>query len=73
MTVREEGEADIVKVPAAVTVRVVEPLIEPEAAWMVVLPTATPAARPELLMVATEGTLEVHVAEPVRSWWLPSV
>ena len=51
----------------AVIVRPVEPLIEPELAWIVVLPAATPVAMPVLLMVATEGTLEVQVAELVRS------
>ncbi len=52
----------------AVTVRLVEPLIEPTAAWIVVLPGATPAAKPVLLMVATDGMLDVQVAELVRSW-----
>ena len=55
------------KLPGAVTVRPVVPLIEPEAAWMVVLPAATPVAKPLLPIVATEGTLEVQVAELVKS------
>src|SRR5208283_3672424 len=50
----------------AVTVSPVEPLMEPEVAWMVVLPAATAVARPALLMVATEVTLEVQVADEVR-------
>ena len=40
---------------------------------MVVLPTATAVARPALLMVATDGALEVQVAELVRSCLLPSL
>ncbi len=57
----------------AVTVKVVDPLIDPSAAWMVVLPTLTPVASPPLLMVATPGLVELQVAEFVRSWWLPSL
>ena len=51
---------------AGVTVRLVEPLIDPEVALIVVLPAATPVARPPLLMVATDVALEVQVAELVR-------
>ena len=40
-TLREAGEAAIVKFACAVTVRPVEPLMEPEVAWMVVLPAAS--------------------------------
>jgi len=58
---------------AAVTVKAVEPLTDPEAAWMVVLPGARPVARPELLMVATEGFNEVQVAMLVTKWVLPSL
>src|SRR5262245_26472270 len=43
-----------------VTVRLVEPLMAPTAAWIVVLPCATAVADPVLLIVATEGRLEVH-------------
>src|SRR5271167_1508996 len=50
----------------AVTVNPVEPLMEPEVAWMVVLPAATPVAKPALLMVATEVADEIHVADEVR-------
>lgn len=42
--VREEGEAEIAKLAALVTVSVVLPLIEPTAALMVVDPAATPVA-----------------------------
>ena len=56
-----------------VTVRVVEPEIEPEVALMVELPTATAVARPVLLTVATEGVLEVQAAVLVRFLVLPSL
>jgi hypothetical protein len=56
-----------------VTVSVVEPLIEPEAAWMVVLPVATAVARPPLVIVATAVLVEVQLTELVRFCWLPSL
>jgi hypothetical protein len=65
---REDGEAEIVKVGPLVTVKVVVALIEPEAALMVEEPPATPVANPDELMVATDVLLELHVAEFVRSW-----
>jgi len=52
--------------PDAVTVRVVEPLIEPEVASIVVLLTARPVAKPALVIVAAEGFKEVQVTEVVR-------
>ncbi len=58
---------------AAVTVKAVEPLTGPEAAWMVVVPGARPVARPELLMAATEGFEEAQVAMLVKKWVLPSL
>ena len=66
-TVKDDGAAPIVKLPPAVTVRFVVPLIESEAALIVVLPAATPVAKPVLLIVAIEGELEVQVAEVVKS------
>lgn len=66
-TVKDDGAAPIVKFPEAVTVSEVVPLIDPEAALIVVLPAATPVAKPVLLIVAIEGELEVHVAEFVKS------
>ena len=47
---------------AAVPVRIVLPEIFPEAAVMVVLPAATPAARPLLFTVATDVLEELQVA-----------
>lgn len=62
---------------AGVTVSVAEPVIEPEAAVMVVLPVPTLVARPmvgeESLMVATVATEELQCTEAVRSCVLPSL
>src|SRR6185369_1385086 len=62
---------------AAVTVRTVEPVTAPEVALMVVVPVATPVARPwlplVLLIVATPVSDDAHVTEVVRSWVLPSL
>jgi hypothetical protein len=49
-----------------VTVRFVEPLIEPEVARIVVLPVATPDANPALVIVATAVFVELQVTELVR-------
>ena len=57
----------------APTVRVVEPVIEPEAARIAVAPCAALVARPVLLIVATLIADEPHVAEAVKSCVLPSV
>jgi hypothetical protein len=48
------------------TVRVVEPVTEPDVALMTVLPGATLAARPLLLIVTTLVALEVQVTLLVR-------
>jgi hypothetical protein len=50
----------------AVTVRLVEPPIAPEIAWIVVLPAATPVAKPPLAIVATAVFVELHVTKLVR-------
>jgi hypothetical protein len=50
----------------AVTVSVVEPLIAPEAALIVLVPAATPVANPPVVIVATLVVSEVHVAVLVR-------
>ena len=49
-----------------VTVRPVEPTIEPEVACIVVLPAATPVARPAAVIVATAVLVEVQATDPVR-------
>jgi hypothetical protein len=58
---------------AAVTVKLVEPVTEPEAAWMVVLPTPTPLAEPELLTTAIPGFEELQVALSVKFRVVPSL
>jgi hypothetical protein len=49
-----------------VTVKVVEPLIAPEVAWIVVVPCATLVAKPAALIVAIFVADELHVAIAVR-------
>src|SRR5438105_270273 len=75
-----EGLAGVTASPVrtgAVTVSVVEPLIGPEVAVIVVLRVATLVATPwlpeELLMVATPVFDELHSAVVVRSWVLLSL
>ncbi len=62
---------------AGVTVSVLEPVTEPDAAETTVCPVATLVARPlvagALLIVATVATLEFHVAVAVMSCVVPSV
>jgi hypothetical protein len=58
---------------AWVTVKIVEPLIDPESAVIVLCPVAALAACPVLLIVATAGTELLQVTEPVISRVLPSV
>jgi hypothetical protein len=67
------GVTAIVCKTAGVTVNVVDPLIDPEVALIVVDPVATVLAKPALLMVATAVAEDVHVAVLVRFCWLPSV
>ena len=67
VTVKLDGEAEIVKLGLPVTVSVVVPEMFPDAALMVVVPAATAVAYPALVIVATDWLLELHVAELVRS------
>src|SRR5580765_4337287 len=64
-------------VGGGVTVSTVEPVIVPEVALIVVVPAATPVARPwvplVLLIVATPVSDEAHVTDVVRFWVLPSL
>ena len=62
-----------VKTKPAVTVNVVEPLIAPQVAWIVVCPTPTLLARPEAFIVATPEADELQVAVLVRFCVLPSL
>jgi len=52
---------------ATVTVRVVEPLTDPEPAEIFVLPIERLAASPNELIVATAGTEDAQVADCVMS------
>ena len=61
----KDGEAETVKVPVPVTVRVVVPYIGAGGRLDGRTAAATPVANPVLLIVATEGTLDVQVAELV--------
>ena len=62
-----------VKAKRAVTVKVVEPLIAPKAASIVVCPTATAVASPVVLIVATPGADELHAAALVTLCVLASL
>jgi hypothetical protein len=57
---------------AAVTVRVVLPEMLPDVAEIIVLPTATAVATPEVLIVAVAGVPEAQVTDPVMSFELLS-
>ena len=60
------GVTEIEVSKGAVTVKLTEPLIVPDLAVIVVLPCATPVARPALLTVAIDVADEVQVALLVR-------
>ena len=65
------GVTEIEVNTAAVTVNVAEPLIAPDLAVMVALPSATLVASPPLLTVATDFVEEVQVAVLVRFCVVP--
>ena len=56
-----------------VTVTVVEPLMDPEAAVTVAVPTLVPVSRPVLLILAIAGADELQLVELVTSCVFPSV
>ena len=58
---------------AAVTVRTVEPLIAPDVALIVEVPTPAPVASPDVLIVAVEVVPELHVTVPVKFCVEPSL
>ena len=59
---------------AAFTVKVAEPVMPPKLAVMTDVPTATPAAAPEVLLtVATPVVPEVQLEDAVTSLDVPSV
>jgi hypothetical protein len=53
------------------TVRVVDPLIPPEVAVIVVVPVFTPVAIPPAAIVALVGSEEFQVTDAVKSCVLP--
>ena len=57
---------------AGFTVSAVDPLIPPEIAVIVLLPTPTPVARPPLDIVAIPGA-ELQLTDVVRFWVVPSL
>jgi hypothetical protein len=57
----------------AVTVSVIEPLIAPDAALMVVVPTASAETMPPVLIVAVPGAPLLQVTAPVMLAVLPSL
>ena len=67
------GVTAIVANVAAVTVNPVDPLMDPDVAVIVLLPVATPVARPPLVIVATPVFVELHVTVLVRFCVLPSL
>ena len=58
---------------AAVTVSTVEPLIAPDVALIVEVPTPAPVAKPDALIVATEVVPELQVTLDVRFCVVPSL
>src|SRR6266849_3899168 len=58
---------------AAVTVKVVVPVMLPDVTLIVVVPVLPPVATPELSIVATALLLDVHVKELVSTCVVPSV
>ena len=58
---------------AGVTVKVVDPLMEPEVAVTLVLPSPTPVAIPEAFTVAMPLLAVVQATEFVRTRVLPSL
>lgn len=70
--VKSTGVMEIEEIVGALTVKVVDPVIPPMLADTVVVPEATPVARPLISTVATAVELDFHVTSAVRSLLLPS-
>ncbi len=66
------GVTAIESMVAGVTVRVLDPLMDPELALMVAFPTAVAVTNPVAETVAVVTAEELQVAVLVRSWELPS-
>ena len=71
-SVRSSGPITIPVIVGAVTVRVIDPLINPRVAEIELVPAATPVADPPVLIVALAGAEEFQVTSAVRSALLPS-
>lgn len=67
------GVTAIETMVAGVTVRLLEPLIAPDVALMLALPTARALTSPLLVTVAVVAKEELQVAVLVRSCVLPSL
>ena len=57
---------------ATVTGRFAEPLIAPDVAVIVLVPTDIPVAKPDAVIVATVVALEVQFTKEVTSFFVPS-
>jgi len=71
--VRSSGVIEIEEIVGALTVSVVEPLMFPKLAEIVVLPAPTPEARPFTSMLATMAEEEFQLTCAVKSLLLPSL
>jgi len=65
-TVAVPGDTATEMLDPGVTVNVVDPVIPPEAAWIVVAPAETAVATPVAAIVPTDVFDELHAAVPVR-------
>jgi hypothetical protein len=65
-TVAVLGDTATEMLDPGVTVNVVDPVIPPEAAWIVVVPAETAVATPLAAIVATDAFDELHAAVLVR-------
>jgi hypothetical protein len=72
-TLADDGDTVIETSADAVTASEVEPLTLPDVALMLVVPTATVVARPEVFTVATAEESDDQVAVLVKSCVLPSL
>ena len=73
LRVRPTGVTVIEEIVGALTARVVEPMTPPSVAEMVVVPAATPVARPWTSIVALDAEDELQLTRAVRSPLLPSL
>jgi hypothetical protein len=67
------GGVTAIETSGFATVSVVLPTTAPEAAVMLLVPTATAVARPDVLMVATEEVTVIQLALAVRFFVVPSL